>query len=510
MQPTNYLTLHSSRLASLQTSTLNVSTLTGSTIRASFLTLSTLTVSSINGALPGTGSNVSTNVSTWLTGTGGIIYYNGGNVGIGTSADISNFQVYGATNPNITLGNSTYPSDFQIGMASAGGNYSVSAIAGDTIIRTISGNLMLQAMGGGTAAIYLSKTNNYVGIGMATPSNLLTVAQLGTNYTSPVVVVDAGIPSNAIAGAPRGIGKPLLGIGNSSWTSGGVAGDYYGIGFGYGGAASGSYYPAEIGLYVQTTSGATWGDIVFSARGVTSATVAVERMRITGGGNVGIGTNAPAGRITSYTTSADHTAAPDGTPTNHQLIIANSKSGTTPYAMAIGMDQTYGCGYINAAGNGAYQPVCLQTRGGSVGIGITNPGASYALHVVGAIFASGDITAFSDQRYKQNIVRLDRSLDKIRSLSGYSYTRQDYRPGERQIGLLAQEVKAVLPEAVSYDSANDKYSVNYNCLMAPVVEAIKELSDRVEAQQAIIRDQQAAIRDQQSVIQKLLDRLGPE
>ena len=517
MIPINYLTLHSSNVASLRASNLQISTLTGSTltvttsITSPAMTASTLIVSSINGLLPGTGSGT----STWLTGTGGIIYYNSGNVGIGTSTNISNFQIYGATNPNITLGNSTYPSDFQIAMASAGGNYSVSAIAGDTIIRTISGNLMLQAMGGGTAAIYLSKINNFVGIhhtnpvanldvsgslritsqtyaaitsgtgvdiiysgagqiscgtrgvggaltaavmnyaasghtfytgaaagtnamtitsagnvgiGTATPSNLLTVAQLGTNYTSPVVIVDAGIPGNATAGAPRGMGKPLLGIGNSSWTAGGVAGDYYGIGFGYGGAASGSYYPAEIGLYVQTTSGATWGDIVFSARGVTSATIAVERMRITGGGNVGIG--------------------------------------------------------------------------------ITNPG--YTLHVVGAIFATGDITAFSDQRYKQNIVRLDRSLDKIRSLSGYSYTRADYRPGERQIGLLAQEVKAVLPEAVSYDSTNDTYSVNYNCLMAPVVEAIKELSDRVEAQAKIMEAQQAIIQAQQSVIQKLLERLGPE
>ena len=470
------------------------------------MTASTLIVSSINGLLPGTGSGS----STWSTATGGIIYYNGGNVGIGTSINIANFQVYGATNPNITLGNSTYPTDFQIGMASAGGNYSGSAIAGDTVIRTISGNLMLQAMGGGNAAIYLSRTNNYVGIGMAAPSNLLTVTQLGTNYTSPVVVVDAGIPSNATAGAPRGIGKPLLGIGNSSWTAGGVAGDYYGIGFGYGGAASGSYYPAEIGLFVQTTSGSTWGDIVFSARGVTSATVAVERMRITGGGNVGIGTNAPAGRITSYTTSADHTAAPDGTPTNHQLIITNSKTGTTPYAMAIGMDQTYGCGYINAAGNAAYQPVCLQTRGGTVGIGTYAPSASYTLYVQGTIYASQDITAFSDQRYKQNIVRLDRSLAKILQLGGYSYTREDYRPGERQIGLLAQEVKAIFPEAVSHDSINDKYSVNYNCLIAPVVEAIKELYDRSEAQAKIISDQQAAIRDQQSVIQTLLDRLGPQ
>jgi hypothetical protein len=133
-----------------------------------------------------------------------------------------------------------------------------------------------------------------IGIGTNSPSNLLTVAQLGSNYSAPVLVLDAGIPANATAGAPRGIGKPLLGIGNSSWTSGGVAGDYYGIGFGYGGATSGSYFPAEIGLYVQTTSGATWGDIVFSTRSTTANIVASERLRITGAGNVGIGITNPS------------------------------------------------------------------------------------------------------------------------------------------------------------------------------------------------------------------------
>jgi hypothetical protein len=138
---------------------------------------------------------------------------------------------------------------------------------------------------------------------------------------------------------------------------------------------------------------------------------------------------------------------------------------------------------------------------GNVGIGTTAP--SYALHVVGNIYATGDITAFSDQRYKQNIIRLDRSLDAIRSLSGYSYTREDHRPGEKQIGLLAQEVLTVFPEAISYDSANDKYSVNYNCLIAPVVESIKELYDRVEAQAQMIETQR-------HIIQQLVDRLGPQ
>lgn len=142
---------------------------------------------------------------------------------------------------------------------------------------------------------------------------------------------------------------------------------------------------------------------------------------------------------------------------------------------------------------------------GRIGIGTTLPG--YALHVGGAIYATGNISAFSDQRYKQNIVRMDHSLDAIRSLSGYYYTRDDYLPGERHIGLLAQEVKEVLPEAVSYDSPNDKYSVNYNCLIAPVVEAIKELYDRSEAQAKIIEAQAKIIEAQQVIIQKVTERL---
>jgi hypothetical protein len=93
------------------------------------------------------------------------------------------------------------------------------------------------------------------------------------------------------------------------------------------------------------------------------------------GGNVGVGMTTPVTTLTVYSTNADSTAAPDsGTPFS-QINIRNSKTGSSPYAMSIGMDQTYGCGFINAAGNSAYQPVCLQTRGGNVGIGITSPGA---------------------------------------------------------------------------------------------------------------------------------------
>ncbi len=106
---------------------------------------------------------------------------------------------------------------------------------------------------------------------------------------------------------------------------------------------------------------------------------ALERVRINESGFVGIGTTLPQNTLHIHNTTADHVRAPDGDPRSGQIVITNSKTGTTTYSMTIGMDQAYGIGFLNAAGNGSVQPICINTRGGFVGIGTTNPGAP--LHV---------------------------------------------------------------------------------------------------------------------------------
>lgn len=88
----------------------------------------------------------------------------------------------------------------------------------------------------------------------------------------------------------------------------------------------------------------------------------------------------------------------------------------------------------------------------------------------GDLTASGSVNALSDARLKTDLERIDGALNKLCSLTGYTYTRTD--TGERQTGLIAQDVQKVLPEAVA---DGEHLAVAYGNLMGLVVEAVKEL-----------------------------------
>lgn len=96
-----------------------------------------------------------------------------------------------------------------------------------------------------------------------------------------------------------------------------------------------------------------------------------------------------------------------------------------------------------------------------------------------SVTAAADICAFSDIRLKQNVLSIDNSLAKIEGLRGVSYELKN-DPGVPHLGLIAQEVKDVVPEVVHHDDATDMYKVSYQSLIPVLIEAIKELSDRVK------------------------------
>ena len=103
------------------------------------------------------------------------------------------------------------------------------------------------------------------------------------------------------------------------------------------------------------------------------------------------------------------------------------------------------------------------------------------LSVVGSMTATGDVIAFSDKRVKTNIKTIDNGLEKISKLRGVSYNRTDIDDKSNKIGVIAQEVKEVLPEVVLYNENDDKYGVDYGKMAGVFIEAIKELKAEVNS-----------------------------
>jgi len=125
----------------------------------------------------------------------------------------------------------------------------------------------------------------------------------------------------------------------------------------------------------------------------------------------------------------------------------------------------------------------------------------------------GEVTAYSsDARLKTNIENIPNALDKVKALNGvlYNWTNEGHKWGldvdteKREVGLLAQEVQEVLPEAVApapFDidtdtgeskSGNDYLTVKYERIAPVLIEAIKE--------------QQKEIDELKAIVQKLLDK----
>ena len=126
-------------------------------------------------------------------------------------------------------------------------------------------------------------------------------------------------------------------------------------------------------------------------------------------------------------------------------------------------------------------------RRGRVGIRQWLP--SYELDVTGTIRATGNVIAYSDERKKENVVRIENGLSLVEQLRGVRFDwkegfQQDSNTdkGKRQIGVIAQEVEKILPEVVSTDSEGYK-SVNYPTLTAVLIESVKDLKQIVDKQQ---------------------------
>ena len=96
--------------------------------------------------------------------------------------------------------------------------------------------------------------------------------------------------------------------------------------------------------------------------------------------------------------------------------------------------------------------------------------------------SSGGVSTISDRRYKTNIVELNPSSDPIMRLRPVKFDYREEKDGERstdprrlnRVGLIAQELKDVIPEAVYYLEEDDIYTVDYTVLIPFLIKTAQE------------------------------------
>jgi hypothetical protein len=99
----------------------------------------------------------------------------------------------------------------------------------------------------------------------------------------------------------------------------------------------------------------------------------------------------------------------------------------------------------------------------------------------GDFTAAGNVTAYSDARLKENVQTIRDAVALVGRMRGVFYDRVD--TGKAGVGVIAQEMQEIVPQVVIRNS-DDTLSVAYGNLVGVLIEAVKELSVRVEALEA--------------------------
>jgi hypothetical protein len=264
-------------------------------------------------------------------------------------------------------------------------------------------------------------------------------------------------------------------------------------------------------------------------------------MKVQSGGNVGIGTAAPQTKLHAVGTSWFQG---DNTP----LPAAAGKG------IAIGSGGNFGYLFAFDYGNWAPQNLVLNHPGGNVGIGTSTPnlgrlhveggsttavygggtyigveGRSYVNGGVGVlgrsfgntgygvygeglagswagffngnVYVTGTLTQNSDVRLKQGVRNLGYGLHDVMQLRPVSYNWKQTSDGREQIGLLAQEVEAVVPELVTTaHDADQTKGINYIGLLPVMIKAMQEQQDIITTLYARVKALEQSL--QQSRIQQ--------
>lgn len=122
-----------------------------------------------------------------------------------------------------------------------------------------------------------------------------------------------------------------------------------------------------------------------------------------------------------------------------------------------------------------YPTLLISTSGGS-----TFSDTSIMLYSSLIFARHAAFTVFSDKRLKENIKESKYSLKDLRKINVYEYNFKDDKSKDLQIGVIAQELKKIIPQAVTINPFNGYLAVDTSWVMYTVVNSVKELDLKVQ------------------------------
>jgi hypothetical protein len=447
--------------------------------------------------LSGTYSSALTfsNASNSFTGIGsGLSSLNASNISTGT---IANARTTGtATNAANTLvlrdASGNFAASTITGSFSGNGALLTALNASNISTGTLSvtrmptgGNWVLSSnLNIGTGIMLLSPSTQRVGVGTNSPQSKLHVFTNADNdlfynpaiyarNTSPVDFHTVGVQGETTGAAGRGI------FGFADHASGNVVGVWgettssngRGV-YGFASSASGS----TIGVYGQVNSATGWAGYFTGGRNYMQ-------------GDLGIGTTTPSQKLHVV---GNVNATGNYRVNNQVAISASQEFFANPSASALprfGLgDGTTGMG-LPATNTLAFWVAGVErirvTNAGRVGIGVTSPGFRLELPNLASVEGRGRANAwetYSSGRWKDNVEHVENALDTVLALQGVTFDWTNGSDGTRDIGFIAEEVGAIVPELVTWEEDGSGFakSLKYDRISAITVEAIKEQQAQIE------------------------------